>query len=304
MTTNTSINISNSNVYGNCDLKCAYNFKYPETSLTATNKGVMIIFALDKSNESPVLYNQQKYSADTVMLVSPSIHIFNGATTNAELIITHTPVLGGNQLGVCIPITQSSNTNTASNLVTQMIQAVATNAPAQSETTTINIDGFTLNSIVPSEPFYSYTGTSDNTDYLVYDILDAISLSSDTLTSLSQIIQSYPLPTPGGNLFYNKLGPNQTPVGDGIYISCQPTGSSEEKTYVEYSKNPTEAFSFSNFFSSSKGKLIGEIIIAIIIFLVIFGGLAYGYSYYTGNTAAIQTKFSEIQFNPFKTKTN
>jgi len=297
MTTNTSINISNSNVYGDCDLKCAYNFKYPETSLTATNQGVMIIFAFDKSNESPVLYNKQKYSADTMMLVSPSIHIFNGATTKAELIITHTPVLGGNQLAVCIPISQSSDTNTGSNLVTQMIQSVATNAPAQSETTTINIDGFTLNSIVPSKPFYSYTGSSDNTDYLVYDILDAISLSSDTLTSLSQIIKAYPLPTPGSNLFYNKLGPNQTPVGDGIYISCQPTGSSEEKTYVEYSKNSTEAFSFSNLFSSSKSKLIVEILIAIIMFLVIFGGLAYGYSYFTGNTAA-------IQLNPFKSKTN
>ena len=278
MTTNTSINISKSNIYGNCDLKCAYNFKYPETNLTATNQSVMIGFTFDTSNESPVLYNQQKYSVDTMMLVSPSIHIFNGATTNAELVITHTPVLGGNQLAVCIPISQSSDLSTASNLITDLIQNVANNAPASNETTTINTSNFTLNSIVPKQPFYSYTGSTDNTDYIVYDILDAINLSNTTLTSLSQIIQPYPLPTPGGNLFYNKLGPNQTAVGEGLYISCQPTGSSEETTDVEYSKNPTQKFSF------SFNQPIIQALIACLVFILIWFLIAYGYSYISGNS--------------------
>ena len=235
MTTNTtSINISRQNVTAVCDLKCAYNFKYPETSLTANNQGSLIIFSFDQTNTPPVVYNQQKYNVDTMMLVSPSIHIFNGATTSAELIITHTPVLGGNQLAVCVPISQSSDSNAASNLVTELIQSVSTNAPAQGETTIINVEGgFILNTIVPVKPFYSYTG-DDNTDYIVFDILDAIALNSDTLTSLTQIIQPYPLPTPGGNLFYNKNGPNLSNVGDGIYIKCKPTGSSTDEVPVEY----------------------------------------------------------------------
>ena len=219
-TNNTSINISRQNVTAICDLKCAYNFKYPETSLTANNQGVFIIFSFDKSNTPPVVYNQQKYNVDTMMLVAPSIHIFNGTTTSAELIITHTPVLGGIPLSVCMPINESSNTNNATNLITELIQSVATNAPSQGETTTINISGFTLNTIVPVKPFYSYTG-DDNTDFIVFDILDAISLNTDTLTSLTQIIKPYPLPTSGGNLFYNKNGPNLSNVGDGIYIQCK-----------------------------------------------------------------------------------
>jgi hypothetical protein len=283
MTTNTtSINISRQNVTAVCDLKCAYNFKYPETSLTANNQGSLIIFSFDQTNTPPVVYNQQKYNVDTMMLVSPSIHIFNGATTSAELIITHTPVLGGNQLAVCVPISQSTDSNAASNLVTELIQSVSTNAPAQGETTIINVEGgFILNTIVPVKPFYSYTG-DDNTDYIVFDILDAIALNSDTLTSLTQIIQPYPLPTPGSNLFYNKNGPNLSNVGDGIYIKCKPTGSSTDEVPVEYSKNNTQSISFINFFSSSTGKMILQIIFSFIFFYALFTGFSYGYSYLTG----------------------
>lgn len=283
MTTNTtSINISRQNVTAVCDLKCAYNFKYSETSLTANNQGSLIIFSFDQTNTPPVVYNQQKYNVDTMMLVSPSIHIFNGATTSAELIITHTPVLGGNQLAVCVPISQSSDSNAASNLVTELIQSVSTNAPAQGETTIINVEGgFILNTIVPVKPFYSYTG-DDNTDYIVFDILDAIALNSDTLTSLTQIIQPYPLPTPGSNLFYNKNGPNLSNVGDGIYIKCKPTGSSTDEVPVEYSKNNTQSISFINFFSSSTGKMILQIIFSFIFFYALFTGFSYGYSYLTG----------------------
>ena len=286
-TNNKSINISRQNVTAICDLKCAYNFKYPETSLTANNQGVFIIFSFDKSNTPPVVYNQQKYNVDTMMLVAPSIHIFNDATTSAELLITHTPVLGGNQLAVCVPINQSSDSSAASNLVTELIQSVATNAPAQGETTTINIEGgFILNTIVPVKPFYSYT-SDDNIDYIVFDILDAIALNTDTLTSLTQIIKPYPLPTPGGNLFYNKNGPNLSNIGDGIYIKCKPTGSSSKEVPVEYSKNNTQSFSFTNFLNNSTGKMVLQIIIAFIFFYALFSGFSYGYSQLTGSPMSL-----------------
>ena len=283
-TNNASINISRQNVTSICDLKCAYNFKYPETSLTANNEGSLIIFSFDQTNTPPVVYNQQKYNVDTMMLVAPSIHIFNGTTTSAELIITHTPVLGGIPLAVCMPINESSNTNNATNLITELIQSVATNAPAPGENTTINISGFTLNTIVPVKPFYSYTG-DDNTDFIVFDILDAISLNTDTLTSLTQIIKPYPLPTSGGNLFYNKNGPNLSNVGDGIYIQCKPTGSSKDEVPVEYSKNSSS----NDLFSGNNFKIILQVFFSILIFLVIFGGISYGYSYLTGSPIKLTT---------------
>lgn len=287
MTTNTtinnSINISRENVSGSCDLKCSYNFKYPQTILTAKNEGIMISLTCDQNKIPPVLYNTQKYNVDNFVIVSPSIHTFNGSKAKAEILIKHTPVVGGNQLVVCIPITESSDSSTASNLITEIVQGVSNGAPVNGETTTLNINGFTLSSIVPKKPFYSYTGSNknDQNDYIVYDILDAITLNTTTLDSLTKIIRPFPIPTPGDKLFYNQKGPNQTTIGDGIYISCNPTGSSEEETEVEYTKNTSSYDAFS--FNSDTTKLLLQILFSVIIFLIIFGLLGYAYSYLTGN---------------------
>jgi hypothetical protein len=280
---NKSINISRENVSGNCDLKCAYNFKYPQTNLTAKNDGVMISLTCDKSNVPPVLYNNEKYDVDKIIIVSPSIHNFNGSKASAEILINHAPENGGNQMIVCIPIIESSDSSTASNLITEIIQGVSNSAPVQGETTNLNISSFTLNSIVPKKPFYSYTssGKNDINEYIVYDILDAITLSNKTLSSLTKIIKPFNIPTPGNRLYYNQKGPNQTKVGNGIYISCQPTGSSEEETDVEYTKDQSSNDLFT--FNKDTIKIIVQIFLSCLIFIIVFGLLGYGYSYLSGN---------------------
>jgi hypothetical protein len=283
-TNNTSINISRENVSGNCDLKCAYNFRYTQSSLIAKNDGVMISLTGDKSNVTPVLYNSQKYTVDKIIIVSPSIHIFDGSKAKAEILINHVPQLGGNQLVVGIPIIESTDSSTASNLLTEIIKGVSNGAPSKGETTNLNISGFTLNSIVPKKPFYSYTSTikNDKNDYIIYDILDGITLNNKILTRLKEIIREFPIPTPGDKLFYNQKGPNQSKVGDGIYISCQPTGSSEEEIDVETSKDTSSHDLFS--FDSETGKIILQIFLSSLIFLIVFGLLGYAYSSLTGNT--------------------
>ena len=289
-TNNKSINISRENVSGNCDLKCAYSFKYPQTSLIAKNDGVMISLTCDKTNIPPVLYNNQKYIVDKFIIVAPSIHNFNGSKASAEILINHTPNGGGEQFIVCIPIIESTDSSTASNLLTEIIQGVSNGAPAKGETTNLNIAGFTLNKIVPKKPFYSYTssGKNDKNEYIVFDILDAITLNNKTLSSLTKIIKPFSIPTPGNNLFYNQKGPNQTTVGgDGIYISCQPTGSSEEEIDVEYTKEQSSYDLFS--FNSDSTKIFLQILFSSIIFLIVFGGISYGYSKITGNPIKMPT---------------
>jgi hypothetical protein len=252
--------------------------------LTAKNNGVLIGLAPDTEKVPPVTYNNQKYNVSGITIFSPSIHIFNGATAAAEIIIEHNPVKGGSQLIVCIPIISSSESSTASNLITDVLQSVSSNAPASGETTNLAINGFTLQDIVPKKPFYSYTSTSDNADFIVFDITNAIGLSSSTLTTLQQIIKPYPLPTPGGQLFFNSTGPNTTSIGDGIYISCQPTGSSEEETAVTYDKNVT-TYDFTDITNNPTAKLIFQIIIGCILFIVIFMAVSYGYSYIVNGEA-------------------
>ncbi len=284
--TTQNINISKQNISGKCDLKCTYNFKYTETNLTAKNFGALIILTPDSSKIPPVTYNQQKYNVTNIILASPSVHIFNGSTCAAELFIEHTPVQGGSNLAVWIPIISSSDSSTASNLITEVIQGVSSNAPANGETTNLNISGFTLQSIVPNKPFYSYT--SDNTDNIVFDITNAIGLSSSTITTLQKIIKPFPIPTPGDKLFFNSSGPNTTKIGEGIYISCKPTGSSDEETAVTYNKN-VSTYDFSNITNNPTFKTIVQIIIGCLLFIVIFMAVSYGYSYITNGTAKMPT---------------
>jgi hypothetical protein len=285
---NQNINISPKNVTGKCDLKCSYAFKYSESNSTAKNEGVMIDITYDSASVPPVVYNQEKYTVSKIMITSPSVHIFNGSTCAAELCIEHTPVQGGSNLLVWIPIIASSDSSTASNLITEVIQGVSSNAPAANETTNLNISGFTLQSIVPNKPFYSYTGSSDNTDNIVFDITNAIGLSSSTITTLQKIIKPFPISTPGNKLFFNSSGPNTTKIGEGIYISCKPTGSSDEETAVTYNKN-VSTYDFSNITNNQTFKTIIQIIVGCLLFIAIFMAVSYGYSYITNGTAKMPT---------------
>lgn len=271
-----NINISPSNVKGKCDMKCSYAFKYSESNSTAKNSGVLIQLTYDSRSIPPVIYNTEKYVVENIVIVSPSIHTFNNSSMPGEIIITHNPQKGGNNLKVCIPFTSSSESSNASQIITAIINKVATNAPSQGDSTNLNMN-FNLQKIVPRKPFFAYS--EGTTDWIVFGEIDAIPLSSTTISTLQKIIQAFPIPTPGGDLFYNSKGPiSGVQLGDGIYISCQPTGSSDEETAVEYDKN-SSSFDFSNIFESPIFKLIIVVIIGCFLFGLVFYGISAFYKY-------------------------
>lgn len=280
MSTNSeNINISTNNVQGKCDLKCSYNFKYPETNLTAKNSGSIINLTSDTSSTTPVTYNNQKYNVSNISIVAPSIHFFNNSPAAAEIIIEHTPTTGGQQLSVGIPITSSTESSDASSFITQIIQSVSNNAPAQGETTNINISGFSLDKIVPNKPFYSYATPENKGEWIVFPIINAIPLNNSTLTTLGQVIKPFPLPTLGKGLFFNSSGPNTSggDVGDGIYISCKPTGSSEEEIGVTYNTN-TSSNDIS--FNNPTVLLIFQILAGCLIFIIALVLINYALNYF------------------------
>jgi len=265
-----NINISPKNITGKCDLKCSYQFKYQESSSTAKNNGVVINLTYDSRSINSVTYNTQKYNVSNISILSPSIHIFNDKNMPGEILIEHTPVSGGNILNVCIPFISSSESSPASDLISDIIKKVSTNAPSKGETTNLNL--ITLEKIVPRKPFYVYNDKT--TDYIVFGAIDAIPLSSSVIQTLKQIIKPFALSTPGENLFYNSKGPTSgVQIGDGIYISCQPTGSSQEKTSVTYEKN-SSSFDFSNITENSTFKFIILILIGCLLFILVFYGIS------------------------------
>jgi carbonic anhydrase len=196
-----NINISKQNIQGKCDLKCFYVFKYNDSNLTAKNDGVMISLTYDNT-DTPVTYNNQKYTVSKIYITSPSIHTFNNKLAVGEITIEHLPKTGGSQLNVSIPFISSPESTTATNLLTEVINTVSLNAPSEGETVNINVNNFSLQNIVPKKPFYSYTDNT-NINWIIFDILDAIPLSDSILKTLDKIIKPYSLPTLGNILFYN-----------------------------------------------------------------------------------------------------
>ena len=290
--TTQNLNISSKNVTGKCDLKCSYAFKYAQSSSTAKNNGIMLNLTYDSRSVPPVVYNSAKYNVSTIMITSPSLHVFNDKSMPGEITIEHVPVNGGNNLNVCIPIASSSESSTASNILTEIIQKVSTNAPSDGDSTNLNIDNFNLQNIVPRKPFFAYSANS--TDVIVFGELDAIPLSSTTINTLQQIIKPYPAQMPNASLFYNSKGPiSGIQIGDGLYISCKPTGSSNDETAVTYEKN-SSSVDFANIADSPTFKLIIGIVVGCILFVIIFYGLSVFYNYLSEDAPKLPyfTKFS------------
>ena len=292
MSNQNNINISPKNISGKCDLKCSYNFKYNESNTTAKNDGVMISLTYDNSSSPPVTYNGQKYTVTKIYITCPSIHKFNGTLAAGEIVVEHSPVNGGQNLCVAVPFVSSSESSTASNLITDIIESVANNAPSEGDSTNLNISGFTLQNIIPEKPFYNYADDNSR-DWIVFGILFAIPLKNDTLITLSKVINPYPIATLGGGLYLNSSGPNTVSMGDGIYISCKPTGSSEEEVAVTYDKNTTSN-DLDSVLDNPTAKIVFKILIGCILFVIVFILFNSIYSWITTGDVKMPTMSSNI----------
>ena len=264
-----TMNITQRSVYGKCNLKCSFSSKYEVSNSSATNNDIYVSVTYDKQSMPPVLFNYQKYNVSSVKIYSPSLHSYDGAKVPAEIIIEHQPVTSGSVLNVCIPILQSSDNSKAGQVVSQIIEKVAANAPSKGNTTKLNLSGFTLQNIIPNKPYFNYTN-QEGVNHILFSKLDAIPVNQNLLTSLSKIIKPYQLTIPETKLFFNSDGPNTKNdlAKQGIYISCNPTGNSEETTNITNEKINT--FDVSSLFNNKNlVNFVGFLIIPALILAIL-----------------------------------
>jgi hypothetical protein len=262
------INISPNSVRGKCELKCAYNFDYKDVLVTATNSGTSIDLKPQEQESVPsVLYNKKKYSVLTSSILCPSIQLYNGKLADAEFLTVHTSTEGAPLLVVIIPIKISTEATPATTMITDVINSVSTSANSVGQT--VSIGDFNLTKIFPNQPFinYNYNGI----EIIVFPLIEGIPIKSSTIDTLKQIINPRTYITGDVELYYNSVGPNSTStVGDGIYISCNPTGVSTETTEVAYLKNEIESIDLSNLLDNKYVKMILLALLLGSVFLVIF----------------------------------
>jgi len=286
MSSQEQLNITRSSVSGNCDLKCAFNFNYQTTSLVATNNGMQISLQVDEQNTPPVTYNTEQYKVISFSICSPSSLIYDGNQAPAEIAIEHIPVNGGEQLIVFIPMYASGNSNSATDLITEIISNVSSSAPSSGEQTTINLNNFSLQNIVPSKPFYTFS-IGNVINVIAYGINTGIPLNQSTLTTLSGIIGATPAASLIGlELFFNAAGPNSSgsDIGDGIYISCNPTGSSETTTPVVNTKND-----ISNIINN---PMVKQVFVGCLLFIIIFFLISMLFDFISGKKTHIMNSLT------------
>jgi carbonic anhydrase len=284
------MNISPDIISGDCKLKCAYSFNYPISNCVATNKKYYISLTYDTTSIPAVKFNNDNYNVSKIHIFSPSIHLFNGSKLDGEFIIEHTPLAGGSNLFVCIPIISDGSSSTD---LQNIISTVSNQAPAQGESTNINLSNFTLNSIVPMKSFYSYS-VGNKAHFIVYDRKNAISINSESMKTLqslitstndeSSVINSIFLtttdPTTGQPILVsiNTDGPrNEDTIGDGqIYIDCRPTGNSEESTDITYVKPAiTMDFTINSIMQNPVLLFIVSSIFAILFLYIMYYAITY-----------------------------
>ena len=292
-----TINISPDAVSGRCEAKCIYNYDYPPNSVVKIKHETYFI-AIEQdsdttSTSSPVTYNENSYNVTKGLLFSPSLHLFNNNKMNAEIMIEHIAVSGGRKLFVCIPVRQSGGDT--SKMLSEIVNGTAKKAPAVSETTTVTVkQPLSFNDILPKGPFFSYTGKygEETCDFIVYGKLFSIAISETDLKTLQDMIKPFHLPMLGENLFVNSKGANSEggKNEDGIYINCQPTGTSAETTEV----TTTSSSSTSDDVTGWSDSTIKKVWMAFYIFTIVLIVLYAMNSFFNVTTDSIKSTSTDL----------
>jgi len=175
---------------------CQYTINYPLTNVVVLNTGNYISLKQTQpqprqsgnAGDADATYKGVNYKVTDIRIYSPSLHQFLGLGTGnsdvsgsyggnalAELIICHSQIIAGTtqssasgqDLYVCIPITQSSSTTSTSTIpgmksfitILQHINAVANSSQGVATVDLIG-SGFSFNTLIPRKPFYIYNGST------------------------------------------------------------------------------------------------------------------------------------------------
>lgn len=297
------INIFNGNNVLNCRGKCNLNYDYNLTNIISTNRRYFLEIDLANKSNTVVNYSTNTrgtkcntqggdYILNQMRIYHPSVHTYNNERANAELIIEHKNIMGGNDLLICIPISTSSGIlPQASMQLRQLIDYMSRvgNAPGQGG----NIPGLNLNlnNFIPdNKGFFTYSASLPYTPctncviFIVYDLNEvAINIQPDTLKKLKSIIQPKKFPirpfNSGLGLAYNSAGAtrNSGSLGDEIWIDCQPTGSDgqillNEKKDSNSASVPNSSDvvnDVTNFFKSKWGNILIGILLVLLVYYIV-----------------------------------
>lgn len=237
------INISTTANVLSCEVFCSYMHQYKDSACTATYYTDHIKLSYDATTSAAVTFNNEGYNVREVNIYAPSIHMYNGSSADAEMLIIHDGA--GKKLIVSIPLVQSNNTATSATILNDIIEKFSSTVDKTktNDSQLINVQNYNMENFIPNSPYYFYMGGAPFSpcdgqySFVVFDKTKSpVTISSDTLKILTGLIQPSGIKAVSrSDYYYNSSGPNVKPGSRGnkdeIYIECNPTGEDGEILY-------------------------------------------------------------------------
>ena len=283
-----SVAINDSSVISKGNAKSDYTMFYKTEFVTAkhNDNNISISYSVNQQSKS-AMYNNIIYNATSLMIVQPAIHSFNGnKNIPGEVIIKHTS--GSHNLNVCIPINSvpTNNSNSGSNIIAKIINAISSEAPIAGETAQ-GIDEFSIMEIIPKSPYYIYTASNGDTN-IVFGLDNAIYLLSSTISKFNSMFSKYSTTEYNYNsdLFKSTHNPINGLIGNDIYMDCNPTSYGEEEN-VLVNNNTGQISAPPIFFTQDIIAILIQLGTALaLVLILVFIALVYTYGNKLFNNAA------------------
>ena len=234
------------------------------------------------------------YVPSEIRIYAPSLHTYNGSSTDAEMLIVHTSGSSSNAgLIVSVPITLTASSTSVNSDFAAIIQAANTINPstiAINSSTPINYD-INVNSFIPAKPYYVYYGTlpydSCSGNYYYAAFTDPISAAGPLSAIMASNIATVPQ-SMKTNLQKSNAGP-VTGVGSASaeqYAVFQVIGDDDTAEEPKSDNGPAPA-----------SQSIGINIVWGILFAIALLGIAF--MFFKGNVAdATDTVSSAVSAVP------
>lgn len=236
-----------------CSSTCNFSYQYNTSTCNVFHKGSYLHIPYDSGSGGiyPAKYNGVDYKVDHIHVYQPSLHRYDGALADAELLAYHSSADGRNLI-VSIPINVGNGSGKQSS---DIMNTILQNLPGKSSSSgkyISDVNNFNLGNLIPKEGFFTYVGRhllpqfTGTYNYIVYHKKDAILVYRDSLTSLTDMSRSSSItktePISENNMpknlyYYNKQGANNAKGSGDIYIKCNPTGEDGTVLYQQSSNN-------------------------------------------------------------------
>ena len=289
-TATSPINISKS--AKDCTSICNYQYSYGLSDCQLTNEGDYLSITTSQSGNS-VSFNNTIYSLIGCRLYRPSLHTYNGSHADAELILVHGGS-GGKNLLVCIPVVSGGGSSQSANFFNAFVPLAPQTAGGK---TSVNVNNWTLNTVIPKAGYYFYQGTAPFPpctgifNFVVFDKSSPAYISVSDLPHLEAVItaQTYIVrPSIPTGLFYNRSGTINGGSNDSkesfsgssssdseIYIDCRPVGQ-EDDDDEDDSVYTIPKFNFEHdedkikkFFKGKTGTTLVSILVGIVALMIL-----------------------------------